>query len=139
MGGHAPAALGKHPCDSRKGSRRYGIDAEIGSAATHLADERLRHESALEAAIDAELDTAKAHPFVAFVLFERRARQYLTHGFGIDHTRSGACCREIDVVANREQVALACLQHEVKHREEFAQAKASRDANTGDAVTIERS
>src|SRR5262245_6798973 len=68
MGGDAPAVLVEGARDRREVSSRHGVDAVIGAAAAHGADERLRHETTLEAAIDTQLDAADAHPFVALVL-----------------------------------------------------------------------
>src|SRR3954466_14555049 len=68
--GHAPAILVEHARDRREVRRRHGVDPEVSAVPAHGADEWLCHEAAFEATVDAELDAADAHPFVAFVLFQ---------------------------------------------------------------------
>src|SRR5256885_8492100 len=125
VGGDAPAILVERARDPREVGRRHGVDAEIGAVPAHSADEWLRHEAAFEATVDAELDAADAHPLVAFVLLERRARENLTHGSRVAQASAGASGGQIDVETQREQAALARLEHEIKRVEELAQPEAA--------------
>src|SRR5438874_9708230 len=134
MGGDAPAILVERARDRRKIRRRHGVDPEISAFAAYGADEWLRHEAAFEPAVDAELDAADAHPFVAFVLLERRTRENLANGGRVTQAGTGARGRQIDVQAQREQTALARLEHEIEGVEELAQPEAARYAHAGDAV-----
>src|SRR5438552_14478766 len=124
MGGDSPAILVERARDRRKIRRRHGVDPEISALAAYGADEWLRHEAAFEAAVDAELDAADAHPFVAFVLLERRTRENLANGRRVTQAGTGARGRQIDVEAQRELAALACVEHEIERVEEFAQPEA---------------
>ncbi len=138
MRGDAPAILVERARDRREIRRRHGVDPKVSAVAAHGADEWLRHEAAFEAAVDAELDAADAHPFVAFVLLERRTRENLPNGRRVTQTGAGARRRQIDVQAQREQAALARLEHEIEGVEELTQPEAARYAHAGDAVGIER-
>src|SRR5882724_7507335 len=90
MRGDAPAILVERARDRREVRRRHGVDPEISAVAAHGADEWPRHETTLEAAVDAKLDAADAHPFVAFVLLERRARENFAHGGRVAQASAGA-------------------------------------------------
>src|SRR5262245_11205098 len=138
MRGNAPAILVERARDRREVRRRHGVDPEISAVPAQGADEWLRHEAAFEAAVDAELDAADAHPFVAFVLLERRARENLAHGGRVTQASASTRRRQIDVQAQREQVALARLEHEIERVEKLAQPEAASHARAGDAVGIER-
>src|SRR5262245_22440712 len=102
MGGHAPAVLAEHLGDRREDLRRDGIDPVVGPAAAHGPNEWLRHEAALETAVDAKLHAADTDPFVAFILLERGARQDLTHRLNVAHANAGAGCGKVDVEAYRQ-------------------------------------
>src|SRR6266700_7086930 len=90
MRGDAPAILVERARDRREIRRRHGVDPKVSAVAAHGADEWLRHEATFEAAVDAELDAADAHPFVAFVLLERRTRENLTNGGRVTQAGTGA-------------------------------------------------
>src|SRR5215831_14440246 len=131
MRGDAPAILVERAGDGGEIRRRHRVDTVIGAAAAHGADEWLRHETTLEAAVDAELDAADAHPFVAFILLERRAREHLAHRRRITQAGTGARCRQIDIQAHREQAALARLEHKVERVEELTEPEGARYARAG--------
>src|SRR5262252_450325 len=95
--------------------RHHGEPIE-GAALAVFAGERLRHVPAFEAAVDQKLDAADAHPFVAFVLLERR--------FFDDFADAGrialAEARKIDVVAQGERAFAPRRKDGVERLEELA-------------------
>src|SRR5215469_18728134 len=104
--GYPPAPGIEHFDDLSVRLRRHDGDPVIRAALSKLAHKRLCHVPALETAVDQKLYAAHAHPFVAFILFEWRARQDRAHTLQISHAYSW----KIDVQAQRERAALAGFQ-----------------------------
>src|SRR5262245_26769390 len=97
MRGDPPTILVECACDRREVRRRHRVDSEVSAVATHGADEWLCHEAAFKPTVNAEFDAADAHPFVAFVLLERRAREDLAHRGRIAQAGAGARRWQINV------------------------------------------
>ena len=58
--------------------------------------------------------------------------------WAVAHAGAGTRGRQVDIQAQREQAALARIEHEAERVEELTQPEAARNAHAGDAVGIER-